>query len=181
MSRLHIEYTPIVPDTDWMPFPGGELEGRRPRALCTECRNRLQRIAAGTEGPVRPALCFQCYRVELERNRAIKAAGELDTASEARFQTALPFEPVNRTRLARLRTEREASRVVARKGVGFYVEKRRRAQIEARHSLARILQGLRERRLRGPAGAVLPAAMVRPAESMDLQLPESWLPFVVAR
>ena len=31
-------------------------------------------------------LCFQCYRAELEREKALKAAGQLETASEARFR-----------------------------------------------------------------------------------------------
>src|SRR4051812_48407052 len=90
---------------DWIAFPGGELEGQRPKALCADCRDRLKRAAAtrrrGVRGPDQPlrALCFQCYRADLERQRAMRAAGELNTASDARFQSQLPFEPVNRARL----------------------------------------------------------------------------------
>src|SRR5438874_2548015 len=90
---------------EWVSFPGGELEGKRPKVLCPACREALNCEAAGSRSSaVRPsslsrALCFQCYRAELERERALRAAGDLDTASEARFQFQLPFEPVNRARL----------------------------------------------------------------------------------
>ena len=57
-----------------------------------------------------PALCFGCYRAGIERERALKAAGELDTASVERFQSALPFEPVNQPRLQMLKAERSAAR-----------------------------------------------------------------------
>src|SRR6185503_10674873 len=85
---------------EWVSFPGGELEGQRPRALCPACRERLQTIsklgralssARARLDRSRKALCFQCYRAELERQRALKAAGDLNTASEARFQCGLPF------------------------------------------------------------------------------------------
>ena len=71
-------------DSDWVGFPGRELEGKRPKALCPACRQKLQH---------RPTLCFQCYRADIDRDHALKAAGQLDTASEERFQTALPFDP----------------------------------------------------------------------------------------
>jgi len=102
----------------------------------------------------------------------------LDTASEARFQSALPFEPVNQARLARLRQERIAARVTAQAGVGRYVDKRRQAQVAARHALERIVIGLRERN----AGAVERERVLASAtHAAELQLPEAWLPFVVSR
>jgi hypothetical protein len=123
-------------------------------------------------------LCFACYRAGIERERALKAAGELDTASEARFQCTLPFEPVNRSRLARLQTERTAARVSARSGVGQYVDKRRQAQIAARHVLERIVIGLRDRNASPQErDRVLSTA----THAAELQLPEAWLPFVVSR
>src|SRR5436309_1224383 len=74
---------------EWVTFPGGELEGKRPKALCPACRDALNRESSTTAQPggrrPRP-LCFDCYRVDLARTRALKAAGELDTASVARFQ-----------------------------------------------------------------------------------------------
>ena len=78
---------------EWVSFPGGELEGRRPKVLCASCRARRRTDAT---------LCFQCYRAELDHESALRAAGTLDTASEARFQQQLPFEPINEGRLARL-------------------------------------------------------------------------------
>ncbi|HEY7292149.1 MAG TPA: hypothetical protein VH583_20100 [Vicinamibacterales bacterium] len=163
-----------------MAFPGGELEGRRPKALCPACRDALKAAAfrgrgrkAGSRGMgVGRTLCFQCYRADLERERAIRAAGELETASAARFQAQLPFEPVNRPRLERLKNERAA----ARSATPAPVLARRRAQIEARHALQTIAAGLRARRLAGSARAIFEAV-----HAAELQLPESWLPFVVGR
>ena len=98
----------VVTD-EWVTFPGGELEGKRPKALCAACREALKREAAtyGASGSARRSrlLCFDCYRADLARARALKAAGELDTASEARFQTQLPFEPVNHARLDALKAD----------------------------------------------------------------------------
>ena len=187
MNRLRIEDAPTHSDIDWTPFPGGELEGKRPRALCPGCRAAARRTPAGQvafdQAPSgKPALCFQCYRGELERNRLIKAAGELDTASEARFQSALPFEPVNQARLTRLKAERHEARATARLGGGGYVEKRRRAQIEARHALSRIFEGLKTRRLADVGKANVRASVMTAAtHPAELQLPESWLPFVVSQ
>src|ERR1700733_10720487 len=97
-----------VVDGEWVTFPGGELEGKRPRALCPACRAQLRRAQldsavtrSRTAGP--QSICFQCYRAELERDRALLAAGPLETVSEARFQCTLPFEPVNTVRLAALK------------------------------------------------------------------------------
>jgi hypothetical protein len=183
MNSLRIEDAPTHSDIGWSPFPGGELEGQHAKALCPDCRAKARQ--EGREAALsaaNAALCFQCYRAGIERSRRIKAAGELNTASDARFQAALPFEPVNASRLARLKAEREEARVAARAGAGKYVEKRRRAQMDARHQLAHIFQGLKERRLveRGrftAAGLALDAA----TRAAELQLPESWLPFVVSR
>jgi hypothetical protein len=120
------------------------------------------------------ALCFQCYRAELDRERAIKAAGELDTASEARFQDILPLEPVRRPRLDRLRMERAAARARARLGAGRFVDKRRYAQIEARHALQQIAMGLKTHQAHS-------LAETDGIHAAELQLPEAWLPFVAAR
>src|SRR4051812_45512618 len=95
MSRFDVAPAggPVI-EGEWASFPGGELEGKRPKALCPVCREQLRRAAEGGAAlSERRSLCFQCYRVELERERALAAAGELDTASESRFQTTLPFEP----------------------------------------------------------------------------------------
>jgi len=157
---------------DWAPFPGGELEGTRPKVLCAACREQLK-TALPQETRQKP-LCFQCYRAGLERDRALRRAGELDTASEARFQNLLPLEPVNRPRLDRLRMERAAARARARIGAGRFVDKRRHAQIAARHALMRIAEGLKTRETRA-------AAEISAIHAAELQLPEAWLPFVIAR
>jgi hypothetical protein len=195
---------PEVPETDWIAFPGGELEGRRPKALCPTCRDQLRR-------GVKPGapLCFACYRTELARERAFEAAGELDTATEARFQSVLPLEPVNHARLVRLRAERDAARVSARSGAGIYVDRRRQAQIAARRALQQIGAGLRRHAaasISSPEGRSVARASNRPDQrsfpspesraaqsathsgemwaaihAAELQLPETWLPFVTAR
>jgi hypothetical protein len=179
-------------ESEWITFPGGELEGRRPKVLCTACRARLEQAAAGPGGPsARPtssvggrALCFQCYRAELEREHALAAAGQLDTASVERFQAALPFEPVNVPRLEMLKVERLASRAASAHGVAQFVDKRRRAQIAARHALQRIVAGVTARKpaLPGqPAASDRERTIAAAIHAAELQLPESWIPFVVAR
>ena len=163
-----------IPDGEWVMFPGGELEGKRPKRLCPACRDRL--IGKGPR-PSKPALCFQCYRLDLDREKSLKAAGELNTASESRFQSALPFEPVNGTRLAMLKVERDAERVAMRASAGRFADRRHQAQIAARHALQSITAGLRAQQARVDARERVVAAAIHAAE---LQLPESWLAFVVS-
>jgi len=169
-----------IVDDEWIMFPGGELEGKRATALCPACREHLGRVAAGqSANTTRPrALCFQCYRAGLDRERALKAAGELDTASPARFQFGLPFEPVNKPRLERLKAERGVARATIHVDAGRYADKRRQAQIAARHALDAIAAGL-------DLGQLAPTerdrVMSGAIHAAELQLPESWLPFVVAR
>jgi hypothetical protein len=172
------QYTSVaeqVVEQDWVSFPGGELEGKRPKALCAACREALKRAASARPSRL---LCFECYRANLDRERGLRAAGELDTASDARFQGQLPFEPVNRARLGMLKAERSEARVAASQGIGRYVDKRRHAQIEARHALQQIGAGLNARQL---APAVRDQAMAATIHAAELQLPEAWLPFVISR
>src|SRR5438093_1026738 len=187
------QYTQVAAE-EWVSFPGGELEGRRPKALCPACREALKRKAGAplhtrasppctshqrTWHPrtSRP-LCFQCFRVDLDRERALQAAGDLNTASAARFQSQLPFERVNRGRLEILKVERSAERTAAELGVSQYVDKRRQAQIAARRALQQIAAGLKARRL---APAVVAQAMGAAMHAAEIQLPDAWLPFVVSR
>jgi hypothetical protein len=179
MAHEHPGMAAQVVDQEWVGFPGGELEGRRPKALCPPCRAALKRLAANAGAVQAPrTLCFQCYRADLDRERALQAAGELNTASDARFQSQLPFEPVNRGRLDALKAERTAARCAAVQGIGQYADKRRQAQIAARHALQAIADGLKARQLT----AMLQAqTLASAAHAAELQLPESWLPFVVSR
>jgi hypothetical protein len=174
-----------VAETDgaeWLVFPGGELEGKRPRTLCPACREALKSAAlnrprAGSKraGPnIRRTLCFQCYRADLDRDRALRAAGNLDTTSDERFQCQLPFEPVNRPRLEMLKAERTS----ARAAMPQQVNARRHAQIEARHALQQLAAGLKAR---GLAAADRERAVFQAVHAAELQLPDSWLPFVVSR
>jgi hypothetical protein len=167
---------------EWVTFPGGELEGQRPKALCAACREVLKREAStyGASSAARRSrlLCFDCYRADLARTRALKDAGDLDTASEERFQNQLPFEPVNQARLARLKAERVEARATANQGIGRYADKRRHAQIEARHALQTIAAGLKARQL---APAVQAQVLASAAHAAELQLPDAWLPYVVSQ
>ena len=74
-------------------------------------------------------------------------------------------------------------RVAAVIGVGRFVDKRRQAQIAARHALQAIAAGLRTRQV--PEWTANSADHARLMEiaihAAELQLPESWLPFVVSR
>jgi len=174
MSRGTHQPDPHVVAEDWVSFPGGELEGKRPKALCPACRDALDREV---ERPVR-TLCFQCYRLELDRERALRAAGALDTASEQRFQCQLPFEPVNHARLASLKASRAEARDVEKQGAGVHVDRRRRAQIAARRALQKIAAGLTAR---GVAPAVAATTLEAVTHAAELQLPAAWLPFVLSR
>jgi hypothetical protein len=184
MARHETADIPEVTEKEWVTFPGGELEGQRPKVMCPVCRERLraearaaaQGVAVAPESPassLRP-LCFQCYRVDQARQRAVRAARDLYTASEARFQDTLPFEPVNRARLERLRTQRSLARASLNSGTGRFVDKRRQAQIAARHALDRIAARLQSQ------GAAEPA-IAEAIHAAELQLPAAWLPFVVSR
>jgi hypothetical protein len=147
-----------VVEGEWVTLPGGELEGRRPSRLCGPCRLRR---AAGAQPR---AFCFTCYRDEAIRRRALAAAAMLDTGSAERFQTGQPFEPVNGARLARLKAERVQARQLGL-GTAVFADRRRRAQIAARHALQRLGNGLESRGF----------------HAAELQLPEAWLPFVGSR
>ena len=161
-------------------FPGGELEGERPKVLCSSCRaSRADRTGS------RP-LCFQCYRVSLDRERALQAAGKLDTSSLERFQDGLPFEPVNRPRLEMLRAERVRSRSAMEgnameASAGRFVAKQRRAQIAARHALQRVAAANLVNCASPATRAERERALAAAIHAAQLQLPESWLPFVVSR
>jgi hypothetical protein len=123
-------------------------------------------------------LCFRCYRAELDRARALKAAGQVDTASEARFQSTLPFEAVNTARLAHLKFDRTAARAAARAGAGRFTERRGLAQIAARRALQAAAAEIESR---AASASVKARAMAAAIHGAELQLPESWLPFVVSR
>jgi len=162
-QRHAVAVTPgrVAKSDEWVRFPGGELEGRRPKALCPACRSALNASAlAGVDKP-RP-LCFQCYRAEIDRARALKAAGDINTASETRFQSLLPFEAIDRPRLEMLKADRAAVRLAMQDGAGRFELKRRRAQLAARR-------------------AVQQAAAASAIHAAEMQLPESWIPFVVSR
>jgi len=168
-----------IADDEWVRFPGGELEGKRPRALCPRCREALQRDIFGRSAPRPPSVrrvCFLCYRAELDRERALEAAGRLDTGSEARFQAQLPLEPVDRARLATIK----ATRAEARASTPPHVDRRRRAQIDARKALQQIAAGLKTRGI-PLAPEVRERALFTAVHAAELQLPEAWLPFVVSR
>jgi hypothetical protein len=173
MTRHQLPADPQLAEKEWIAFPGGELEAPRPKVYCAECRANRRHAAS----LAKRTLCFKCYRLGLDRERGIKAAAELNTASEIRFQTTLPFEPVDRVRLAMLRVSHAAAKAESVKGAGAYVDRRRRAQITARHALERISQGLRSRHVNVLANG----ASDNLKREMKLDVPPAWLPFVGAR
>jgi hypothetical protein len=162
---------------EWAPFAGGELEGKRPKTLCAECRERLKHaIGRGDETGRVTTLCFQCYRAEIDRERALRAAGALDTASVERFQSLLPFEPVNRARLDTLKAERMATRAL--RDADTFEGRRRQAQIAARRAVESARALPRTSRVTASQQQRAIASAIHAAE---LQLPESWMPFVVGQ
>ena len=185
---------------EWVSFPGGELEGRPPRVRCAACRAR--RRADGRRADA--TLCFQCYRATLDRDRALRAAGRVSTASEARFQEQLPFEPIDESRLALLKADREAQRTADHDvdrdvdrmadskadcstqragtratllhGADRFADRRRRAQIAARRALQSIVAARPAH-----ASVAYDRTIAAALHAAELQLPDSWMPFVVAR
>ena len=158
-------------DIEWVPFAGGELEGARPSVRCAACRIKPK---TGT------TLCFECHRAGVIRDRALKTAATIATASEAQFQTSLPFEPVNRARLETLRAARAAARASSLVGYASFDARRRRAQIAARHALERIAVKL-ARDLRVGDRAAREREFAAAVHAAELQLPPSWLPYVVGQ
>lgn len=140
-------------ENEWVAFPGGELEGRRPRVTCAACQERPERAATSH------FLCFVCCRADWER------------------ENVLPFEPVNRARLEALRAERATARAALRTGSGRFADRRRQAQIAARHALQLV-----DRQLAPSVPAAVRERLIAAVfQAAELQLPEAWLPFVVGR
>jgi hypothetical protein len=77
-----------------------------------------------------------------------------------------------------LKVARAEARATASQGIGQYADKRRHAQIQARHALQTIAAGLQARQLTPAAQTQTINAAIHAAE---LQLPEAWLPYVVSR
>lgn len=178
MATTHTHIA-VEPHQEWIAFPGGELEAPRPKVMCPSCRAEMRRAQLQGTELVRRTLCFECYKTDLARARAMQIAASLNTASEARFQDGLPFQPVNAARLAALKAERaEARKAEAATTVGPYANRRRDAQIRARHAMAKLAEGLRARQL---TPAARRTALTDAAEAAEMQLPESWLPFVVSQ
>ena len=99
-----------------------------------------------------------------------------------RFQAALPFEPLNRPRLNMLKTERTSARAsMLATSSGRFADRRRQAQIAARHALQRIVAGLSRASTSKPTPADREREIAAAIHAAEIQLPESWLPFVVAR
>ena len=110
--------------------------------------------------------------------RRREQSGAPRALEDARWQWLLPFEPVDKARLERLKADRATARATMMLGAGRYTDKRRQAQIAARRALHAIAAGLNTRQL-DPAER--DRVMADAIHSGELQLPESWLPFVIAR
>ena len=87
-------------------------------------------------------------------------------------RSALPFEPVNRPRLEMLKVERATARahtLATHRPVAKFADRRRQAQIAARHALQRIAAGARDRieRRRADREREMAAAI----HAAELQLP----------
>ena len=70
------------------------------------------------------------------------------------------------------------ARAAAHAGAGRFADKRRQAQIAARHTLQRLADGLQARHT---APSAAERAMDAAIHAAELQLPDAWLPFVVSR
>ncbi len=158
---------------DWVAFPGGELEGPPPAGRCAACR----RLGGGRLHGRQP-VCFQCYRDGQRREQLIREAAQRETTSEAQFQWTLPFEPVNARRLESLKALRATARASQPGSISGFADRRHRAQIAARHMLQMLEAGLQSEPALARNG---PRALAAAAHVAELQFPDAWLPFVVAR
>jgi hypothetical protein len=73
-----------------------------------------------------------------------------------------------------------------REGTGRFMDRRRQAQIAARHAFQQIAASLRAPTAPGPSSPELrrreqERVVAAAFHAAELQLPESWLPFVVSR
>jgi hypothetical protein len=121
---------------------------------------------------------LECYRADLDRERALSAAARFGADQVERFQDGLPFEAVDESRLARLKSARAEERRALSVGPGRYVDRRRHAQLVARRALATIARRLASRNLPIRDNR---AAVDNVAHAAELQLPDAWLPFVMSR
>ena len=175
-----------VVELEWVPFSGGNLEARRPQALCAPCAAKRRRgtragLLAGAARSRNAPLCFECFRTGLERERALMSARDIHTASEARFRYLLPFEPVNHERLERIRAERTKAFSAMETALGRLKPRRRKAQITARRALGEAMASFSGPRWDGRVAASQTGGRASAVRVEELQFPESWLPFVVAR
>src|SRR5262249_11727501 len=109
---------------------------------------------------------------------ALRAAGQVFTGSEARFQEQLPFEPIQEARVAMLKAEREQARGALLQGTDRFAHRRQRAVLAARRALQTMVATRTASRVRSADYDQMIAAALHAAE---LQLPDAWLPFVAAR
>ena len=111
-------------------FQAASWKGSGPRCMCPACRLRAFRASASQGRAPRTRRASPESRAPSPESRSVfsatastrrasgrcSAARNLNTASEARFQDSLPFEPVNRARLERLRAERSTARAALKSG-----------------------------------------------------------------
>lgn len=181
MKFTAVSSSDAIVEINWVRLPGGELEAPRPRARCVTCRAAIEQKPTGYAqrgaadgGPA----CFVCYRAHVAHERRLKAAAQFAGTSSARFQEALPFSPVDRLQLERLRSERLAERRASATGMGRFADRRRGAQLAARRALQCIGEGLRVRHLEPRPWYPHVASGERPSPQ---RVPESWLPHVVSQ
>jgi hypothetical protein len=103
------------------------------------------------------------------------AADSAMAGSAARMQGRLPFEPINRPRLEGLRAVRHVARVAASTGEGRFELRRRQAQIAARRALQQVVSSVR-----GSAAPEDTRTWAAAVHAAELQLPDSWIRFVVS-
>ena len=162
---------------EWVTFPGGELEGKRPKALCQRAarpksgsRHRAYHGAPGTSSVVLPVLPGRVGAIEpcscWSARHSIRGT----------LQVQLPFEPVNEPRLAKLKWIAPSAQLRSSESAASSTSGVRHKSPHATRSQM-IAAGLRTRQLAGDNVRAMDMAI----HAAELQLPESWLPFVVSR
>ena len=132
-----------VVDPEWVPLSGGDLEARRPRAMCPACTAKAhRRLSVARLLPCVPRVrnpppALSVFGLGWRAERALIAARDAPSVSVAGFQDVLPLEPVRSRELERLRMARVSIRTTAEFGAGAFEHRRRQAQMAARHELGR--------------------------------------------
>ena len=185
ITQAPAQFAKDLKDSDWVGFPGGELEGKRPKALCPACRDGPSAPGRRATGPTPSCPLFPM----LPRRNRPRSRPQGGGPAGHRVGGAVPDR-------AAVRAGQPAA---ARDAEGGAID---RARLDARNEFGQVCRpqasGADRRAPRAaadrsgprrqqcveadaPGNDVREREMAAAIHAAELQLPESWLPFVVSR